>query len=82
MEKKKKNQVRAKFTIALLCSLAISLAILLCAAPRSWAVTYDDGDEHKVEEDLDYLEVGADTTVNLYASVLSSSRFIKSCVLK
>ena len=62
----KKNQVKAIFV---LCSLVISLAILLCAAPRCWAVSYSDGGEHKVEEDLAYLEVGAGTTVHLDASV-------------
>jgi len=68
-KKNKKNHVRARLSTILLCSLAI----LLCAAPRGWAVIYDDGDEHgehDVTEDVvGCLEIGADTTVNLYASV-------------
>ncbi|MBA7471290.1 hypothetical protein ES707_06596 [subsurface metagenome] len=63
---KKKNHVRARFsTIVVLCIPAI----LLCAAPCGWAVVYDDGGEHKIETGLDWLHVGADTTVNLYADV-------------
>jgi len=53
----------------LLCILGI-LAILLCAAPRGWAVIYDDGGEHDVTTDLnDDMEIKDGTTVNLYTSV-------------
>ncbi|MCH7558598.1 MAG: hypothetical protein IIB56_14225 [Planctomycetes bacterium] len=67
---KKKNHIKVRFSTILLCIPAI----LLCAAPRGWAVVYDDGGEHDVEEDIDWLHVGADTvgadtTVNLYADV-------------
>jgi hypothetical protein len=61
---KKKNHIKAKFSTILL----FILAILLCAAPCGWAISYDSG-EHYVEEDIDWLHVGADTTVNLYADV-------------
>ena len=65
-KKNKKNQIRMRFSKILLCILAI----LLCAAPRGWAVIYDDGGEHDVTEDVvGCLEIGTDTTVNLYASV-------------
>ena len=65
-KKNKKNQIRMRFSTILLCILAI----LLCAAPRGWAVIYDDGGEHDVRENVvGCLEIGADTTVNLYASV-------------
>ena len=62
---KKKNHIKVRFSTILLCVLAI----LLCAAPRGWAVVYDDGGEYDVTEDIDWLHVGADTTVNLYADV-------------
>jgi len=64
---KKKNHIKVRFSTILLCILAI----LLCAAPRGWAVIYDDGEEHDVTDPagLDWLHVGADTTVNLYADV-------------
>ena len=62
---KKKNHIKVRFSTILLCILAI----LLCAAPRGWAVIYDDGGTHPVTEDIDWLHVGADTTVNLYADV-------------
>ena len=83
-KKNKKNQIRMRFPTILLCSLAI----LLCAAPRGWAVfgiDYNDGGVHYVTVDeinfargeeglekngvLDWLHVGADTTVNLYADI-------------
>ena len=65
-KKNKKNQIRMRLSKILLCILAI----LLCAAPRGWAVIYDDGGEHDVTEDVvGCLEIGTDTTVNLYASV-------------
>ncbi len=65
-KKNKKNQIRMRFPTIVLCILAI----LLCAAPRGWAVIYDDGGEHDVTEDVvGSLEIGTDTTVNLYASV-------------
>jgi len=61
-----KNHVKLRFSKTLLCILAI----LLCAAPSGWAVIYDGGGEHDVTEDLvGCLEIEADTTVNLYASV-------------
>ncbi len=62
---KKKNHIKVRFSTILLCILAI----LLCAAPRGWAVIYDDGGEHDVTENVVWLHVGADTTVNLYADV-------------
>ena len=62
---KKKNHIKVRFSTILL----FILAILLCAAPCGWAVVYNDGGEHDVEEDIDWLHVGADTTVNLYADV-------------
>jgi len=64
---KKKNHIKVRFSTILLCILAI----LLCAAPSGWAEGkyYNDGDVHDVTEDLDWLHVGADTTVNLYADV-------------
>jgi len=42
------------------------LAILLCAAPCGWAVTYDDGQEHNIDYAInnDYLTV-KNATVNL-----------------
>ena len=64
-KKEKKNHVRKRLSTILLCILAI----VLCAAPRGWAVIYNDGGEHNVTTDLTWLEVGAGTTVNLYASV-------------
>jgi len=64
-KKNKKNHIRMGLSKILLCILAI----LLYAAPRGWAVIYDDGGEHDVTTDLDWLEVGTGTTVNLYASV-------------
>lgn len=64
---KKKNHIKVRFSTILL----FILAILLCAAPRGWAVVYNDGGEHDVTDPagLDWLHVGADTTVNLYADV-------------
>ncbi len=65
-KKNKKNHIRMRFSTILLCILAI----LLCAAPCGWAVIYDDGGEYDVTEDVvGCLEIGTDTTVNLYASV-------------
>jgi len=64
-KKEKKNHVRKRLSTILLCILAI----VLCAAPRGWAVIYNDGGEHNVTTDLTWLEVGTGTTVNLYASV-------------
>jgi len=64
-KKEKKNHVRKRLSTILLCILAI----VLCAAPRGWAVIYNDGGEHNVTTDLSWLEVGNGTTVNLYASV-------------
>ena len=67
-KKNKKNHIRMRmrFSTIVLCILAI----LLCAAPRGWAVIYEDGGEHDVTEDVvGCLEIGTDTTVNLYASV-------------
>jgi len=70
---KKKNQIKVRFSTILLCIPAI----LLCAAPRGWAdgsylydgdidICYlDDGEICDITEDLDWLEVGAGTTVNL-----------------
>jgi len=62
---KKKNHIKVRFPTILL----FILVILLCAAPRCWAVVYDDGGEHKIETGLDWLHIGADTTVNLYADI-------------
>jgi len=64
---KMKNHIKVRFSTILL----FILAILLCAAPCGWAVVYDDGGEHDVTDPagLDWLHVGADTTVNLYADV-------------
>ena len=68
-KKNKKNHIRMRFSTLLLCILAF----VLCAAPRGWAVIYNDGDEygeHDVKEDIvGCLEIGTDTTVNLYADV-------------
>jgi len=65
-KKNKKNQIRMRLSTILWCILAI----LLCSAPRGWAVFYNDGDEHKITEDVvGCLEIGTGTTVNLYASV-------------
>ncbi len=69
-ERKKKNQIRAKFSTIVLCILAI----LLCAAPCGWAVDYDDGLEYDITTaDLDYLSVWSGTTVNLYGSPVANS---------
>lgn len=72
---KKKNHIKVRFSTILLCILAI----LLCAAPRGWAdgcylydgeiYDLDDGEIYDFTEDIDWLHVGADTTVNLYADV-------------
>jgi len=62
---KKKNHIKVRFSTILL----FILAILLCAAPLGWADVYNDGDVNDVTEDIDWLHVGADTTVNLYADV-------------
>ncbi len=62
---KKKNHIKVRFSTILLCIPAI----LLCAAPCGWAIDLSDGEEHYVEGDIDWLHVGADTTVNLYADV-------------
>jgi hypothetical protein len=72
---KKKNHIKVRFSTILLCIPAI----LLCAAPRGWAdgsylydgdiYNLDDGEIYDITEDLDWLHVGADTTVNLYADV-------------
>ncbi len=65
-KKNKKNHIRKRFSTLLLCILAI----LLCAAPRGWAVDLYDGEEHDVREDIiGCLVIGNGTTVNLYASV-------------
>ena len=68
MKRIMKNHVKVKFSTILLCILAI----LLCgAAPRGWAVVYvyDYGGEHDIKTGQDWLQVGADTTVNLYADI-------------
>jgi len=62
---KKKNHIKIRCSTILL----FILAILLCAAPSGWAVIYDDGGEHDVTKNIDWLHVGADTTVNLYADI-------------
>ncbi len=74
---KKKNHIKVRFSTILLCIPAI----LLCAAPCGWAdgsylydgdidIYYlDDGEICDITEDLYWLNVRADTTVNLYADV-------------
>ena len=74
----KKNHIKVRFsTIVVLCIPAI----LLCTAPCGWAdgsylydgdidISYlDDGEICDITEDLYWLNLGADTTVNLYADV-------------
>jgi len=59
---KKNNCMRVGFSTI----LWVVLAILLCAAPAGWAVTFDDGGEHDIDYAiyLDSVEVG-NATVNL-----------------
>ena len=63
--KKMKNHIKVRCSTTLLCIVAI----LLCAAPRGWAVIYDDGGTYPVTENIEWLHIGADTTVNLYADI-------------
>ena len=62
---KKKNHIKMRFSTILLCIPVI----LLCTAPCGWADVYNEGGTHPVTEDVNWLHVGADTTVNLYADV-------------
>ncbi len=63
---KKKNHIKkVRISTILLCIPAI----FLCTAPCGWADVYNEGGTHPVTEDIDWLHVGADTTVNLYADV-------------
>ncbi len=61
---KKENHIKVRFSTILLCIPAI----LLCAAPSGWAISYDSG-ENDVREDIDWLHVETGATVNLYANV-------------
>ena len=80
---KKKNHIKMRFSTILLCIPAILLCTAAYGG-TVLGINYDDGDVHNVTEDLvnearaeeglgegglDWLHVGADTTVNLYADV-------------
>lgn len=83
-KKNKKNQIRKRFSTLLLCCLAIVLCTAPCGW-AVFGIAYDDGGVHYVTVDeidfargeegleengvLDWLHVGADTTVNLYADI-------------
>jgi len=58
--KKKNSFLRERYLIILLGILAI----LLCAAPSGWAVTFDDGLEHDYEISDDFVQVD-NATLNL-----------------
>jgi len=62
MEKKQKNHPKFKAFVV--------LTIFLLAAPPARTVEYNGG-EYDVTEDVDYMNIWPDTTVNLYANVLS-----------
>jgi len=58
---KKKNSFLREGYLVILWSI---LAILLCAAPSGWAVTFDDGLEHDYEISGDFVQVD-NATLNL-----------------
>jgi len=79
---KKKNHIKVRFSTILLCILAILLCSAPCGG-ATFGINYDGG-EYDVTEDLinearaeeglgegglDWLHIGADTTVNLYADI-------------